>query len=466
MGESKQQRAPKGAPKPSRYTVGGEPVFNRAGQEGWRLRFSVGKTRSEKLFWGTYEQAVVALSSARDEATNIGSIPVDRQMTLSTFLKDWTAAYRFVDGEERPATTWREHDGNRVRYIEPALARLGWEDKRLTSFTGADVVALVEACRPKGRAKSTTGKTQSSSGGSLSPTMRKSVRKTLRLVFGDAVHKGVISSNVAAGGDTTWRVKAIDTFVPTPHQMLTVARLMDASQKVDDPYLGSMLEFLYFTGLRISEALALKLADCRTRNSYLAIQGKATVSGGRRVESTTLKTTLSNRQVTLLPEARRAFRVLAANAQRHKSDYLFCGQGRRAHRKAPDGSWVTTAKPESIGYGALAKALRDACAEAVAAGEIPVAFTLHDCRHGYATLLRTSGIPDTEIAEEMGHASARLIRTLYGAAKFDADQSDKARAQSAAIRRLLLPDERDEYDDGADDIGPLFPDDPDWRDGK
>lgn len=441
-GSGERKRAPKGAPKPSRYVMGGEAVYNREGLEGWRLRFTSNGQRVERLHWGTYESAVIALAQARDEASNVGVIPIDRSITLTKLLTEWVATYRYVNGGERRRTTWKEHDGNVNRYLLPALKRLGWDERRVTAFTSLDVDALLTECRPVSKA-------------TFSPSMRNSLRKTLRMAFGEAQRRGVVAVNVAAGGNGSWKPEPVEKFVPTPDQMEAVAALMDANQGGDEPTHGAMLRFLYFTGLRISEALGLKLSDIHGQNSYIHVQGKATVSGGRKSESKTTKTALSNRQVTFLAAARPAYDILHDNAQQHRSTYLFCGSGRRAHRKDADGNWVTVSSPESIGYGTLAESLRTACAEAVAAGLIPEPFTLHSCRHGYATMLRSVGIPDAEIADEMGHASARLVKTLYGASKFDIDQSERAREQGKAINRLLDPPDRDPYDMGAVDIGSL-----------
>lgn len=440
---SERKRAPKGAPKPARYLVGGEAVYNREGLEGWRLRLTVNGKRVERLHWGSYESAVIAMTEMRNELTNVGAIPIDRTITLTNLLTEWVAAYRYLDGVERPRTTWKEHDGNINRYLLTALKRLGWDERRVTAFTSVDVDALLNECRPVGKA-------------AFSPSVRRSLRKTLRMAFGEAQRRGIVAVNVAAGADTTWKPEPVEKFIPTPEQMESVAALMDGNQGGDEPTHGAMLRFLYFTGLRISEALGLKLTDIHEQNSYIHVQGKATVSGGRKSESKTTKTALSNRQVTLLARARPSYDILKNNARQHRSAYLFCGSGRRAHRKDADGNWVTVSAPESIGYGTLAESLRKACTEAVTAGLIPEPFTLHSCRHGYATMLRSVGIPDAEIADEMGHASARLVKTLYGASKFDVDQSERAREQGRAIDRLLNPPDRDPYDLGAVDVGPLF----------
>jgi len=441
------ERAPKGSPKPMRYVLGGEEVFNSRGQEGWRLRYNIVGTRKEKLHWGSYESAVIALAGLKSGQ--------DISVSLMEQLKTFTTEYKFLDGEERPRTTWMEHEGNRKRYLEPALKVLKWEAKPIATFTAVEVDKVFATCKPLEKKN-------------LSDSVKRSIRKTMRMTFADAKRKGFITENVAAGFNTAWKPTPIEKFIPTPQQMLLVAKRMDSAQG-GNPYWGSMLEFLYFTGLRISEAQALKLTDIHGENSYLHVQGKATVSGGRKVESKATKTALSNRHVTLLPEARFSLSTLEDNAKGHNSLYLFCGQGRRAHRKDNEGNWVTIAQPESIGYSTLSNALYQACNEAVVAGEIPERFTLHGCRHGYATMLRSVGIPDTTIAEEMGHASSRLVKTLYGASKFDVNQTSRANAQSDALKRLLDPPERDPHDFGAVEFGPLFPGEPDskhWRDNR
>jgi len=446
MGEKsggERKRSPKGKPKPSRYRIDGEAIFNREGQEGWRLRFTANKKRIERLHWGTYESAVIALREAKEESANIGQIPVDRSITLTQLLTDWVSDYRYVDGVERPRTTWKEHDGNTHRYLLPALRKLQWENHRVTAYTSREIETIVDTCRPVGK-------------GEFSPSVRKSIRKTLRMAFEEARRRGITDVNVAAGGNTSWKPQPVVKFIPTPDQMEAVAALMDANQEGESPTYGAMLRFLYFTGLRISEALGLKLTDVHERNSYLHVQGKATVSGGRKTETSNTKTALSNRHVTLLARARPSYETLKNNAHQRGSIYLFCGSGRRAHRKNADGNWVTVNAPECVGYGTLAQSLRQACADAIAQGLISEPFTFHSCRHGYATMLRSVGVPDAEIADELGHSSARLVKTLYGASKFDVDQSARAREQGRAIDRLLDTD-RDPYDMGAIDIGPLFP---------
>lgn len=386
-------------------TVGGKIVL------GWRLRFKVeGRPRVQKTFYGSLTQASRELGRLIQEAENsLPSTTTNKRVSLTKYVKDWVEGYKYdANGEMRKRTTYLEHQTNYERYIEPYLRAHGLDKKAIGTWTPEQVKGLINGFRLK-------------SGRVPSESMKRSVTKTLRMAFKQAVDDGLIGKSPMNTFSATWVPKEVgaDEFTPTPDQMEIVAQIMETQPRLSSgtrsgpprDYLGNMLRVLYWTGLRPAEALGLRLTDIDFDERHIIVSTQRTVSGGRTRANVKLKTSSSRRVVPILDEAlaplsalyKRAFLV---------SSYIFMGEGRRASRLV-DGQRVTVAKPEAIGYSMLSSELRSAVTTAIENGLIKRRFTLHSCRHGFATELLSWGVPEERVAKWMGHTSSAVTKTTY-----------------------------------------------------
>lgn len=408
-------RGIKGDPQP-------QPLLNNYGEQrtkkvdgrvvrGWRLRFKVeGRPRVQKTFYGSLTQASRELGRLIEETeSSLPSKVTNKRISLNKYLADWVASYKYdANGQPRKRTTYREHLTNYERYIQPYLKAHKLDKKAIGTWTPDDVKSLINEFVLK-------------SGREPSESMKRSVTKTLRMALKQAVDQGLIGKSPMETFSATWVPKEVsaDEFTPTPDQMEVVAQILESQPRLSKgtrsgpprDYLGNMLRVLYWTGLRPAEALGLELANIDFDERHIIVNTQRTVSGGRTRANVNLKSRASRRVVPILDEA---FPPLVSLYQRAytNSDYLFMGEGRRASR-LHNGERVTVRKPEAIGYSMLSSELRAACATAVDKGLIPEPFTLHVCRHGFATTLLSWGVPEEKVAKWMGHTSSAVTKTIY-----------------------------------------------------
>lgn len=447
------KRSPKGIPAPTPYNDPSGVQRSKLNDDGktvygWRLRFTHPKdlTRSEVRVWTRTPQEAATLLSEKIKESAIGlrSTKSVTKTTLISWLAQWVADYAWVRvGEARNPSTWKEHDSNMRLYINPYLSgrvedtgSRTWAQRPLSQFRPEDLEEVISKYRLA------NGQNPSDSG-------RKSVTKTLRMSLNAAVKAGLITRSPAADIDAKWEISGVKSFTPKPWEMETVAALMGQRlengevTRVPIDYLGDMVRFLFWSGLRPAEALALRRTDINFDNNYLTVTKQATIASGRRVEKSELKTRQSRRIAILMPLAFEPAMQLFRRSQ-VKSDYLLMGEGRRPREKDAAGNWVTSETVRAIGYGTLARYLREASAVAIAAGAITDSITMTSLRHGFASSCLSIGMDPNRVSRFMGHSSTRLTTGLYGLDQFPTDMTEEVE-EIRHLQESLMEQELDGF---------------------
>lgn len=435
-------RAPNGepAPKPSLKADGTQREDSK-GRPGWRLRFThpITRKRVEAQFYGSEAQAIREMARLQGRAAEgIAAEAAVRKKTLYGYAEDWAVLYKArAEKKGLARSTWVEHEGNVKRYIRPALKANGWEKRQLSTFSASEIESLIETAKPY-RAEPRSPQ--------LSESMRKSIRKTLRLLFKDAVAEGIVVKNPMSEVSASWEVEPLTSYTPTLVEVEAVAaRMADwrprrRGGKAGDAqtWLGDIILMLAHTGLRVSEMLALRRTDIDFGNAEVNVTKKATTSGGRYVEQDRTKTKAGTRGVPLMLGAVDAATALDERARALGNPYLCAGSGRPTRRKDADGNWVTGA-PGAISYGVLADHFRTALAAAIAAGEVSEGYKLHDLRHVFATTHLNAGTPPHIVMGWMGHTSPVVTINTYGS-RLKRNRTDEAREAARKVRVMLDPD--------------------------
>jgi integrase len=370
-------------------------------------------------------------------AEGIAAEAAIRKKTLFGYSEEWAILYKSrAEKKGLARSTWVEHDGNVKRYIRPVLKAKGWDKRQLNTFTATDIESLIESAKPYREHPRTP---------QLSESMRKSIRKTLRLLFKDAVAEGVTVKNPMSDVSASWQVEPITSYTPTLFEVEAVAARMSAQRPARrgggfgeaQEWLGDIIRLLAFSGLRVSELLALRCTDVDFTNSEINVSKKATTSGGRFIEQQGSKTKAGTRGVPLMLGAVDAAKALADRARDLGNPYLCAGSGRPTRRKDAQGNWVTGA-PGAVSYGVLAKHFRTALAAAIEAGEVSEAFTLHALRHVFATTHLNAGTPPHIVMGWMGHTSPVVTINTYGG-QLKRDRTDEAKEAARRVRIMLDP---------------------------
>lgn len=142
--------------------------------------------------------------------------------------------------------------------------------------------------------------------------------------------------------------------------------------------------FLLYTGLRLSEAMALQYSDIDFKKKTVIINKHLIWNGNQPVIENKTKTESGTREVILLD---RVFEKLPKN----KKGYVFCREDGRPYTQSYlKCKWRAYRKKYGIS-----------------------ALTAHQLRHAYATMLYEAGIDLKDAQSLMGHSDINLTRQIY-----------------------------------------------------
>lgn len=174
-----------------------------------------------------------------------------------------------------------------------------------------------------------------------------------------------------------------------------------------------VLVLLATSGLRLGEALALRWADVAPDCSSVTVRGTAKEMR-RRVIVNEPKTASGARTVMLPSVAQAALQRLRERIGDAQGE-AFVFESERVKGRPIAQSFV-----------------RDTFAEVCKRAGVS-RIRIHDLRHLHASLLLAEGVPVTEVAKRLGHASAQVTMSIY------AHALGSQAASVAALERVLKP---------------------------
>lgn len=153
-----------------------------------------------------------------------------------------------------------------------------------------------------------------------------------------------------------------------------------------------MFEFLFLTGLRIGELLAIQWEDVDLDNQRLYIRHTLNIHGvpARNRELLSPKTSHSYRSLML---DNRSMEIIEFFASEYKDkNFVFVG-----------------AKKQTYGPDTLSRVFKKACTKVLGEGQ----YNLHMLRHSHISLLVEMKIPIKAIMERVGHSDEKMILQIY-----------------------------------------------------
>ncbi|MBO5967058.1 MAG: site-specific integrase [Clostridia bacterium] len=166
----------------------------------------------------------------------------------------------------------------------------------------------------------------------------------------------------------------------TPEEMKAFLKAAEA-----DPIYHAFFRFLYFSGCRRGEALALSKDDLCPKDNKVKISRNLTFKcKGATFDIKTTKNESSIREVYIPQDVMRELLALPRNK------FLF------GTNDKPLSENTITRKFHSFAQKAGVKEIR-----------------LHDLRHSCASLLISNGVPITAVSEQLGHANTQQTLTTY-----------------------------------------------------
>lgn len=150
-----------------------------------------------------------------------------------------------------------------------------------------------------------------------------------------------------------------------------------------------LIEFLFWTGLRIGEALGLKWSDIDI------LDGKLSITKSWNFRTNELGDVKTIDSVRVIDINSRCIE-LVQNFRSYQGEFIFA-----------------SAKSPHINYLALTQFLKFEGAKAQLFGKNPEYFSLHMLRHSHVTYLVNQGVPEKMIMERVGHKDPRMMMGVY-----------------------------------------------------
>lgn len=171
-------------------------------------------------------------------------------------------------------------------------------------------------------------------------------------------------------------------------QIWTISEFKRFIKKVDDPVYKVFFKFLFFTGCRLGEVVALKFSDLES--NYISIS-KTSIRG---CGFNSPKTESSNRKIKIDYKLKKEIMLL-------KKYYL------KKYKYFDDNFFIFGGK-KNLSYSTSTRKKNEACKKANVKQ-----IRLHDFRHSHVTLLLSKGIPVKTVCSRVGHKDVSMTLNVY-----------------------------------------------------
>ncbi|WP_276870538.1 tyrosine-type recombinase/integrase [Lactococcus taiwanensis] len=175
--------------------------------------------------------------------------------------------------------------------------------------------------------------------------------------------------------------------LPEFNQLITQMRHDSSNEETHRKI--DLIEFLFWTGLRIGEALGLMWTDVDLLDSKISIN-KSYNYHNRKMGN--VKTVDSIREIDI---NQRCLEIIQ-NFKSYKSEFVF-----------------VTPKGKHIDYLGLTHYIKYEGAKAAIYGKNPDYYSMHMLRHSHVTYLVNQGVPQKIIMERVGHRDPRMMMGVY-----------------------------------------------------
>lgn len=382
------------------------PDFERAmskTKDGrWRVRIYLGRDGKGRVRHWTHtcasESKAMALDEARDAyAGRLGNPALNRLFKLHT---DWCGKQGKKESTVRAYRT-------RARWIVPYIGQV-----RVRDLTAGDVLDLNDNLLEDGAVR----------GGGLSPNTVRYCDKYLQTFYRWAIARGYVVRSPLAGlalpPMSRVEAHAIDdaTLDALRAHLASVMATPSTTPDAELARCEAMGAYLGLTlGLRSAEACAVRRRDVNFRLAQVSVVGQVRTEGRLHWEEGT-----KGHRTRVVPLADEAAKAIRAHMAWQDTIQPF----------SPSATLVATSRAPLMRPVALSRSFRATMAKL---GDTGGEYRFHSLRHTFATLMIYDGVPLTELAAIIGHASTSTTVDLYGHVR--AGVSEAARRAMGALAR-------------------------------
>lgn len=291
-------------------------------------------------------------------------------LTVATYLENWLE----VKKTQIAASTARDYHGIIFRLIIP-------------KFGALPVAGLMRSDLKMWLAKIDDGREQKVTNKRLA-----NIQSCLRSALGDAVDDELIEVNPLAGFTFERNEPPRDADHADPLDAAEQAAVIAAAR---DPQIANLWQFMFWTGMRTSEVIALQWSDVDWHRGIVRVRKAITRAAKGIAEDT--KTFAGRRDVKLLAPAMAALiaqkdhTFLAGNEIFNRPGWRGKPGGLWRHDHQIWDAWKTTLKHAKVRYR-----------------------NPYQTRHTYASMMLSAGEREIWVANQMGHSDTTSIRRNYG----------------------------------------------------
>jgi integrase len=376
--------------------------IRKRGGNSWEIKYDIDRADGRrqtryKSFRGSKREAQAELTRLLSQVQT-GSHIEPHKLTVIEHVRNRVTLWH-ANGITSPKTHERYEE-----LVEYQMARFPIASRPLQKLTAADIEAWHTALRTKGR--------QDGTGGVSNRTIHHA-HKLLAKALREGARHGLVFKNVA----TEERPPKIGI---KPIRILTPEQVKELPTKLAGRSICAPAVVALFTGARRGELLALHWSAVDLDRKVIEIRDalEQTVAHGVRFKGTKTKSGervigLPNIVVDTLREHRRQqleLRLALGLGKLSRDALVFPSPGteRPWNPDAFSAAWSDVSVELGLGIG------------------------FHNLRHTHASQLIAAGVPITEIAHRLGHASPTTTLSVY-AHLFERDDSKAAAAIDAAF---------------------------------
>lgn len=258
-----------------------------------------------------------------------------------------------------------------------------WGGRRLNSITPESIEEWVKELQDG------TAPTKSSRPGPLSPTsIERLVSVRLGAVLRFAVRRRLITRNPAEGVDLPHAEERSQAFLTAAE----VEVLADHAQLAGGPQDAALVRVMAYCGLRIGEAIALRVESFDDEASRLSVEKTITTGS----DGTTKEGPTKNWQKRKVPVPRFLAQDLASLTE----------------GRVPDAYLFTSKLGQRIDAGNWRRRIWDEAVEGAGLGEVE-GLTPHSMRHTCASLAVKGGIDVRTLSSMLGHRKPSITLDVY-----------------------------------------------------
>ena len=245
--------------------------------------------------------------------------------------------------------------------------------------------------------------------------------RVLRAALNDAVRLGMLPANPAQRARPAQRSRR-----KREGYTLQQAEALFAAAP---PRWAPLFRFLFFSGLRPGEALALRWSDVDRDAGIIHVRRNRVSVGGSVVEDTP-KT----------EAGLRTFKLAASGSDALTTQWALQAQDRLAAGTFwQDADWVfATRLGAPLERGNVSRAYRDARLQA----GLPETLPMYSLRHGTASVLLGSGVPLGVAAKMMGHGQVAVFADTYAKLVIEASTEAAQKVDAFLAEHGKAPDKR------------------------